>query len=194
MTGRCGAARGRRGSSVAELAFVGVGLRGYRDRITAIAISVSVVIGALLLPGEICLSGDSDRTDVVETMLAEGGEARQHIVVGPAASEATRAAAAELADYLERISGASFKVNVGDGKTGLAVGVTGDFSDVNHGVKFDLHDPLELRGRWSLYFYVPHGKDPSRRKACRCVVSRDIGMYDSCVYGCPYCYATSSVQ
>jgi hypothetical protein len=35
-------------------------------------------------------------------------------------------------------------------------------------------------------------KDPSQRKACGCVVSRDIGMYESCLYGCPYCYATAS--
>lgn len=41
---------------------------------------------------------------------------------------------------------------------------------------------------------VSHRKDPSQRKACRCVVSRDIGMYDSCLYGCPYCYATSSFE
>lgn len=35
-------------------------------------------------------------------------------------------------------------------------------------------------------------KDPSQRSACGCVVSRDIGMYDSCLFGCQYCYATSS--
>jgi hypothetical protein len=35
-------------------------------------------------------------------------------------------------------------------------------------------------------------KDPTQREACGCVVSRDIGMYDSCVYGCQYCYATKS--
>jgi hypothetical protein len=39
---------------------------------------------------------------------------------------------------------------------------------------------------------VSRRKDPSQRKACGCVVSRDIGMYDSCVFGCPYCYATKS--
>lgn len=27
------------------------------------------------------------------------------------------------------------------------------------------------------------------REACGCVASRDIGMYDSCAYGCAYCYA-----
>lgn len=35
-------------------------------------------------------------------------------------------------------------------------------------------------------------KDKNQRKACGCVQSRDIGMYDTCVYGCPYCYATQS--
>jgi hypothetical protein len=33
-------------------------------------------------------------------------------------------------------------------------------------------------------------KDPTQRDTCGCVVSRDIGMYDSCLYGCQYCYAT----
>lgn len=40
--------------------------------------------------------------------------------------------------------------------------------------------PLDLR------------KDPGQRTACGCVASRDIGMYDSCLFGCQYCYATSS--
>lgn len=35
-------------------------------------------------------------------------------------------------------------------------------------------------------------KDPVQRASCGCVVSRDIGMYDSCLYGCQYCYATMS--
>jgi len=35
-------------------------------------------------------------------------------------------------------------------------------------------------------------KDPAQRPACGCVVSRDIGCYDTCVHGCRYCYATSN--
>jgi hypothetical protein len=35
-------------------------------------------------------------------------------------------------------------------------------------------------------------KDPGQRDACGCTTSRDIGMYDSCLFGCQYCYATSS--
>jgi hypothetical protein len=41
---------------------------------------------------------------------------------------------------------------------------------------------------------VPRRKDPAQRPACRCVVSRDIGAYDSCLFGCRYCYATNSLK
>jgi hypothetical protein len=37
-------------------------------------------------------------------------------------------------------------------------------------------------------------KDRSQRKPCGCVISNDIGMYDSCLFGCQYCYATSSFE
>jgi hypothetical protein len=37
-------------------------------------------------------------------------------------------------------------------------------------------------------------KDPGQRKLCRCTVSRDIGMYDTCTFRCVYCYATKSFR
>ena len=41
---------------------------------------------------------------------------------------------------------------------------------------------------------VQKTKDPTQRRACGCIVSRDIGMYESCLSGCQYCYATKSFE
>jgi len=45
---------------------------------------------------------------------------------------------------------------------------------------------------FGLRLHLP--KDPHQRAACGCVVSKDIGMYDTCLFGCQYCYATSSFE
>jgi hypothetical protein len=36
----------------------------------------------------------------------------------------------------------------------------------------------------------PARADPNQRENCLCAPSQDIGMYDSCTFGCAYCYAT----
>lgn len=44
-----------------------------------------------------------------------------------------------------------------------------------------------------LYELFPHKPKQTKinptRKGCRCVISRDIGAYDTCPHGCIYCYA-----
>lgn len=47
----------------------------------------------------------------------------------------------------------------------------------------------------SLFPYVAQkvSKRPTR-KECGCYQSKDIGRYNTCMHGCPYCYATSSKE
>src|SRR6187401_1106664 len=59
--------------------------------------------------------------------LADGGKALQPIVISANASDATKAVAAELADYLGRISGAKFEVQAGDGSRGIVLGTIAEF-------------------------------------------------------------------
>lgn len=44
-----------------------------------------------------------------------------------------------------------------------------------------LNEVFGLNKRWK--------KDPAQRKYCRCAVSVDMGVYDTCRAGCVYCYA-----
>ncbi|HVF09567.1 MAG TPA: DUF4838 domain-containing protein, partial [Abditibacteriaceae bacterium] len=75
-----------------------------------------------------------------EARLADDGRALMPIMVGAAASERVKSAAATLAAYLGRISGAQFEVRQGDGKSGLAVGVATDFPALALADKFKPQD------------------------------------------------------
>lgn len=41
---------------------------------------------------------------------------------------------------------------------------------------------------WTLN--LKYKKAPSQREFCLCMVSKDVGINDTCVHGCPYCYST----
>ena len=52
-------------------------------------------------------------------------------------------------------------------------------------------DGALLQQLWSLHGHTK--KDPTQRAACLCVVSKDIGINDTCIHGCPYCYSTHNL-
>jgi hypothetical protein len=75
-------------------------------------------------------------------VLAEQGAARMPVVVAAGATPAVRAAAADLARTLARLGGAAFVVTNGDGLSGVAVGVPGDFPAVKVPESFAPEDPF----------------------------------------------------
>src|SRR5687768_8484924 len=74
-------------------------------------------------------------------LLAEGGRARLAVVISPKAPEPTKAVAAELAQYLGKIAGATFEVTSGDASGGgIVLGTLAEFPDEA------LAKPLAVRG------------------------------------------------
>ncbi len=68
---------------------------------------------------------------------------------------------------------------------------TGDLSEygIQHGQCIDGEIIRGITGQ-----SPPMKKDPSQREQCGCIVSKDIGMNNTCLFGCKYCYATSSME
>ena len=78
----------------------------------------------------------------VEVAVSRSGRALMPVVVAPGAGESTRGAAAELADYLTRITGGEFAVVAGDGSEGIAVGQIAELTPLGEPVDFQPGAPL----------------------------------------------------
>lgn len=94
-------------------------------------IGVFGLVLSLCLLGGVARSADADT--VPQVQLAQHGQALMKVVVAKDASQVERDAADNLAAYLSKISGATFQVVAGDGKTGIAVGTVQDFSALKLG-------------------------------------------------------------
>ncbi len=79
------------------------------------------------------------------------------------------------------------------GDNGMEITSCAERSDVRFGIQpGKCIDDRLIRDIFGIK--VTRRKDPGQRKHCGCVISRDIGVYDTCVFGCRYCYATTSFQ
>ena len=60
---------------------------------------------------------------------------------------------------------------------------------IRHGACIDKNKIRQLVG-----YKLDVKKDRGQRKECGCCESIDIGMYDTCIHGCRYCYATAGCE
>lgn len=80
---------------------------------------------------------------IPETPLAVQGRAVQPVVTSARATPSVKELAATLAHYLEKISGAPFSLETGDGQAGLVVGTIADFPGLGLDADFELGDPTQ---------------------------------------------------
>jgi hypothetical protein len=112
-----------------------------------------VVLAALAQPGftaaEDAPIRPTGRSDIPLPISADG-RALLPIIVSPHASEQTRAVAAELADYLRRITGAAFDVREGDGSSGIVLGTLAEFPNPTLAKSLEMHGPYDGREAYAI--------------------------------------------
>ncbi len=101
-----------------------------------------VTVAAVLSPGT------AVATD--EALLAADGTARMPIVISPHASPDTQAVAAELADYLKRITGAAFTVTAGDGAKGIVLGTIHEFPNPAFAKALEIRDGVDGKEAYAI--------------------------------------------
>jgi hypothetical protein len=77
---------------------------------------------------------------VKPTRITVKGSPLMQVVISQGASDRTKSAAATLAEYIGKISSAKIEVTSGDGVTGLAVGLAGDFPKLGLAGQFAIKD------------------------------------------------------
>jgi hypothetical protein len=87
----------------------------------------TVPLIALFVVGLVVRLSPSDEPGVEGLRLAGDGKALLPVVISKQAADSTRRIARELADYLARITGARFEVQVGDGSRGIVLGTLAEF-------------------------------------------------------------------
>ena len=60
---------------------------------------------------------------------------------------------------------------------------------IRHGACIDREKIQRITG-----YNLDVKKDRGQRRECGCCESIDIGIYNTCIHGCKYCYATASVE
>lgn len=79
----------------------------------------------------------------VKVLIAEDGKALLPIIISENASASTKSNASKLAEYLGKIGGAKFKIETGDGTSGISIGLATDFPTLKLASTFKSDDILK---------------------------------------------------
>lgn len=79
----------------------------------------------------------------VKVLIAEDGKALLPIIISENASASTKSNASKLAEYLGKIGGAKFKIETGDGTSGISIGLATDFPALKLASTFKSDDILK---------------------------------------------------
>ena len=79
----------------------------------------------------------------VKVLMAEDGKALLPIIISENGSASTKSNASKLAEYLGKIGGAKFKIETGDGTSGISIGLATDFPTLKLASTFKSDDILK---------------------------------------------------